>query len=356
VALLYPGDRAMRDRSDPAESRFAALFAALAASGIRALPAVYHDDFADEVQAQLSDVEVVLAWCNPIEGGRRRDRLDALLAALSAKGVFVSAHPEAILRLGTKDVLYETRDLPFGSDVARIESVAQLDRELPSRLRRGARVLKQHRGHSGIGVWRVELVDPASAALEVRLRHAQRDSDERRVDWAELLRTMAPYFDARERRPHDRSGMAAAARRRHGPRLPRAGSRRRFRPSGRQRALPGGARRGDGAAWSAPVPRPRRGRLPAAEAAPRRGLGRAAAPAGRPRPGAPADALGLRLHARGGRGGREEGEEGEGGPRYVLCEINVSSVSPFPASAIQPLVAAVAEQLERSRKGTGPRS
>jgi hypothetical protein len=27
--------------------------------------------------------------------------------------------------------------------------------------------------------------------------------------------------------------------------------------------------------------------------------------------------------------------------RYVLCEINVSSVSPFPESAIQPIVAAV---------------
>ena len=39
VALLYPGDRAMRDRADPAESRFAALFDALAAAGIAAEPA-----------------------------------------------------------------------------------------------------------------------------------------------------------------------------------------------------------------------------------------------------------------------------------------------------------------------------
>jgi hypothetical protein len=73
-----------------------------------------------------------------------------------AFGVRVSAHPDAILRLGTKDVLFETRDLPFGSDVHRIDSLAQLESELPQRLRQGARVLKQHRGHSGIGVWRVE--------------------------------------------------------------------------------------------------------------------------------------------------------------------------------------------------------
>ena len=31
--------------------------------------------------------------------------------------------------------------------------------------------------------------------------------------------------------------------------------------------------------------------------------------------------------------------------RYVLCEINVSSVSPFPPSAIEPLVAAVKSRL-----------
>jgi hypothetical protein len=31
--------------------------------------------------------------------------------------------------------------------------------------------------------------------------------------------------------------------------------------------------------------------------------------------------------------------------RYVLCEINVSSVSPFPGSAIDPLVAAVRRRL-----------
>ncbi len=33
--------------------------------------------------------------------------------------------------------------------------------------------------------------------------------------------------------------------------------------------------------------------------------------------------------------------------RYVLCEINVSSVSPFPPSAIGPIVSAVQSRLER---------
>jgi hypothetical protein len=174
VALLYPGDRAMRDRADPTESRFAALFAALAAQGLPATPVVWHDDFADEVRAQLSAARVVLVWCNPIEGGRRRDRLDALLGEVAERGVTVSAHPHTIGRLGTKDVLFETRELSFGSDVHRIESVAQLVQELPARLRHGPRVLKQHRGHSGIGVWRVE----QTAQPMLRVRHAERGSSE----------------------------------------------------------------------------------------------------------------------------------------------------------------------------------
>jgi len=184
IALLYPGDRATRDRSDPAESRFAALFDAFAAAGIPASPAVYHDDFADEVEARLLDTPLVLVWCNPIEGGRRRDRLDAMLRRVADSGVVVSAHPDTILKLGTKDVLFATRDLPFGSDVHRIETLSQLEAELPARLAEGPRVLKQHRGHSGIGIWRVENSRDARGAL--RVRHAQRGSAEELMSLPQL--------------------------------------------------------------------------------------------------------------------------------------------------------------------------
>ncbi|MFI4928112.1 MAG: Cj0069 family protein, partial [Burkholderiales bacterium] len=195
VALLYPGDRATRDRSDPAASRFASLFEAFAAAGIAAVPAVYHDDFAEEVEAQLRGVRVLLVWCNPIEGGRRRDRLDAMLRRLAAAGAVVSAHPDAILRLGTKDVLFDTRDLPFGSDVQRVDSLAHLASELPTRLRAGARVLKQHRGQSGAGIWRVELADADSSPPLLRVRHAQRGSEEERLSLPALVEKLAPYFE-----------------------------------------------------------------------------------------------------------------------------------------------------------------
>jgi hypothetical protein len=190
--LLYPGDRAARDRADPAESRFAAVFEAFASAGVAAEPAVYHDDFADEVAAQLRRVDGVLVWFNPIQDGRRRDRLDNLLREVATSGVFVSAHPDTILKLGTKDVLVDVRDLPFGSDAVRVDSPGQLADELPRRLQQGARVLKQHRGHSGIGVWRIE--QRAGSAL-LRVREARRGAAEESIDMPALMGRLATYFE-----------------------------------------------------------------------------------------------------------------------------------------------------------------
>jgi hypothetical protein len=192
LALLYPGDRAARDAADPAASRFAALFDAFEAAGVAAEPAVYHDDFADEVAAQLRRVDGVLVWSNPIESGRRRDRLDAMLREVAHAGVYISTHPDVILKLGTKDVLVDVRDLPFGSDAVRVDSLVQLADELPQRLLGGPRVLKQYRGHSGIGVWRIERQDGTE---RLKVRHAQRGSEEELIDLATLQQRLAPYFE-----------------------------------------------------------------------------------------------------------------------------------------------------------------
>ena len=189
-ALLYPGDRAARDLSDRTASRFAALFEAFELAGITVEAAVYHDDFRDEVEAQLMKLRGVLVWHNPIEGGRTRRRLDAMLRRVAAHGVFVSAHPDTILRMGTKDVLVEVRDLPFGCDAHRVDSIAQLGVDLPRRLASGPRVLKQHRGHSGIGVWRIAQEDAETFAI----RHAQRGSSEEHGPFSLVLDRLSPYF------------------------------------------------------------------------------------------------------------------------------------------------------------------
>lgn len=190
IALLYPGDRATRDLSDGAASRFAALFKSFEQAGIPVEAAVYHDDFCDEVEAQLLRLRGVLVWHNPIEDGRTRRRLDAMLRRVAEQGVFVSAHPDTILRMGTKDVLVEVRDLPFGCDAHRVDSIAQLDADLPRRLAGGPRVLKQHRGHSGIGVWRIA----QEGADTFGLRHAQRGSSEEHGPFSLVRERLSPYF------------------------------------------------------------------------------------------------------------------------------------------------------------------
>lgn len=346
VALLYPGDRAARDRADPGESRFADLFRAFAEAGVDAAPAIYHDDFADEVEAQLQHARLVLVWCNPIQDGRRRDRLDAMLRRLASRGTSVSAHPDAILKLGTKDVLFDTRDLPFGSDVHRVDSLAQLGAELPQRLRRGARVLKQHRGHSGIGVWRVEAADPASPASTLRVRHAQRGSDEQAMTMATLLATLAPYFEQSNGghmidqawQPRLNEGIVRAYM--VGDRVAGFGVQ---AVNALYPASPDGA---------APQPGPRLyhdADLPQAQGLRRKletgwiDMLRACVDLSRHQLPLLWDCdFMLGESAMAGAAGVAGNAAEE---RYVLCEINVSSVAPYPPSAVAPLVAAAKARL-----------
>ena len=68
-------------------------------------------------------------------------------------------------------------------------------RELPQCLAEGKpRVLKQNRGNGGIGVWKVEAVDPRAPVLRVRARHALRGSQESEASLEEFVARCAPYF------------------------------------------------------------------------------------------------------------------------------------------------------------------
>jgi len=334
--VLYPGDRAVREASDPKASRFAALFEAFEAAGFAVEPAVYQDSLADDVQRQLEQFDGVLVWHNPIEGGRTRERLDAMLWAVAVRGVFVSTHPDTILRLGTKDVLVDVRDLPFGSDAHRVANVDELATSVRARLARAPRVLKQHRGHSGIGVWRVEHLGGERFAL----RHAQRGAAEEVVDFATVVARLEPYFG-------DGGHMVDQA---WQPRMVE-GMVRAYLVKDR---VAGFGHQAVNALFPASGTQP--------------------APQPGPRLYSDADDARfqeLRHKLEGGwiellcaRAGVESarvpllwdvdfllGERTTAAEeRYVLCEINVSSVSPFPPSAIAPLVEATAIALSAARR------
>src|SRR4051795_1090379 len=158
IAVVSRGDRAARQAATPQNSRFYRVFEELAALGIAAEPAIYDEEFADEVCEQLMAADGVLVWVDPIHQGKTREALDPLLREVAARGPWVSAHPDVILKMGVKEVLYRTKHLGWGSDTHLYRSPDEFHDAFPSRLQAGPRVLKQNRGNGGQGVWKVETV------------------------------------------------------------------------------------------------------------------------------------------------------------------------------------------------------
>jgi hypothetical protein len=208
VALLSDGDRETRNSAALEEHRLRDVAEALRQVGIAAEMALYADEFVDEVREQLRRADGVLVWVNPIENGRDRSVLDALLQQVADEGIFVSAHPRVIRQMGTKDVLFRTRGMSWGCDTHLYATALELREQLPLRLAEGKpRVLKQYRGNGGNGVWRVGLGSSAarpSADAEsdqavdsrtpLRVRHARRGSIEEDIPLAEFLARCKPYF------------------------------------------------------------------------------------------------------------------------------------------------------------------
>jgi hypothetical protein len=192
VAILWRGDEAARRSAAPENSRFKTVFAALADVGVDAEPVVYEDDALDSVRVQLATFDGVLVWVNPIHEGRNRAKLDALLREVAAGGVWVSAHPDVTLKMGTKEVLHRTRTMSWGCDTALYRTAEAMRAELPVRLAAGPRVIKRNRGNGGQGVWKVEML--ARNRSMVRVLDATSDaSEELALD--EFLQRCVEYFE-----------------------------------------------------------------------------------------------------------------------------------------------------------------
>src|SRR5271170_5185911 len=118
IAVLWRGDAEARRTATPQNNRFHRVFEELAAIGVDAEPAVYDEEFADEVRQQLLAADGVLVWVDPLHNGKSRAALDPLLREVAAQGPWVSAHPDTILEMGVKEVLHRTRHLGWGTDTA----------------------------------------------------------------------------------------------------------------------------------------------------------------------------------------------------------------------------------------------
>lgn len=203
LALLWRGDREARCNATPQSNRFKRVFEELATIGISAEPAVYADEMAGEVREQLLNVDGVLVWVDPISKEQEdRSTLDAMLRDVASRGIWVSADPDVILKMGVKEVLHRTKHLGWGSDTHLYRTAAAFREAFPARLQStGPRVLKQNRGNGGQGVWRVELI-PSSDVLSgrhraiVRVLHARRSSVPEDMPLDDFMRRCEVYFGA----------------------------------------------------------------------------------------------------------------------------------------------------------------
>jgi hypothetical protein len=196
IAVLWRGDRDARRDATPDNNRYHRIFKELSGLGMRPEPAVYADDIAEEVREQLLAVDGVLVWVDPIDRGRTRTVLDAMLRDIASRGPWVSAHPDVILKTGVKEVLHRTRHLGWGTDTHLYRTRADFGDAFPSRLRSaGPRVLKQNRGNGGQGVWKVELVSgPTGKGSLVRVLQASRGSAVEEMPLAEFIGRCESYF------------------------------------------------------------------------------------------------------------------------------------------------------------------
>jgi hypothetical protein len=134
-----------------------------------------------------------------LSSGKDRSRLDPLLRNIAARGVWVSTHPDVILKMGVKEVLYRTRALGWSTDTDLYRSAEDFDARFPTRLAAGGpRVLKQNRGNGGQGVWKVEparAVATPSPDTPVRVLHALRGSVPEELPLGVFMSRCHGYFE-----------------------------------------------------------------------------------------------------------------------------------------------------------------
>jgi len=200
VGVLWRGDRGATAPKPRPDRGLGPLFTAFASLPVIIEPVPYSDDATSDVREQLLALDGVLVWVNPIQDGANRALLDAVLRDASANGVWVSAHPDVIHKMGTKEVLFRTRELGWGSDATLYPAAAEFARAFPRRLAKlGRLVLKQARGNGGNGVWKVELPGaepgPTDVNTLVRVQDAQsKDTSSEHMTLGSFMARCERYF------------------------------------------------------------------------------------------------------------------------------------------------------------------
>jgi hypothetical protein len=190
VAILVYGETGS-DRNALTEEKYKDLANSFSSRGFNVRSVLYNDDLAGRLSTDLLKFDAVLIWVNPIEQGKDRKKLDSLLLEISKKGCFVSTHPEVIIKMGTKDILYNTKDMDWGGDTKMYTTYEDFVERFHESLQGSKiRVLKQYRGNGGNGVYKIMY----ESAVAVKIIHAIAGNEERTLSWVAFINEFKHFF------------------------------------------------------------------------------------------------------------------------------------------------------------------
>ena len=191
IAFLVYGERGS-SRNALKEEKYNELGNAFEQSNFSVQSVLYNDEDKEQLFSVLSQYEAILVWVNPIEQGRDRSQLDAFLIRLSNHGILVSAHPNAILKMGTKEVLFRTKQMNWGGNIQLYSTYQQFEKDFPKSLQQSSvKVLKQYRGNGGNGVFKIAY---NASENNVTITPAQKGAASTTVSWNDLFNYFKPYF------------------------------------------------------------------------------------------------------------------------------------------------------------------
>lgn len=128
----------------------------------------YRDGDREQLLAEIpAQYDAYVSRINPghIPGGEAA--YFDLLRRLCDAGMVGMPHPDAMMAFGAKDALVKLRDTELvPSDTFVYYEMSDFRQEFPSALALGTRVLKQNRGSTGSGIWRVEIPGGDGAATD----------------------------------------------------------------------------------------------------------------------------------------------------------------------------------------------
>ena len=189
VALMWRGNPRTPDMPTHYEARLQPVSDALCRAGFSPEGVVYFDEQSTFVRERLVACAAVLVWINPLADGHDRSVVDEVLRDVAAHGVWVSAHPDVIAKIGVKEVLFHTQHLGWGSEVHLYGTLSDFSLRFPAALAHGARVLKPNRGNDGQGILKF-----ARAGADVlSVQHASTDKV-RHMAFRDLCSLVAPAF------------------------------------------------------------------------------------------------------------------------------------------------------------------